>query len=118
MRELEFSLFASEFEYDDFTDEFSGLVLAQIPDHSGLGYAKGELIIDFVREANSLQDAIATAIHDAEKIDGIHIDRIEIHNDSETEIMEGQEIVNSILKLRRLTQKQSVDQFWELIDTA
>lgn len=118
MKELEFSLFASEFEYDDFTDEFSSLILTRIPDLSGLSYAKGELVIDIVQEADSFQDTIASAIHDVEQIDGIHIDRIEIHDGFETEFMEGQEIVNSILKLRRLTQKQSVDQFWGLIDTA
>jgi len=118
MRELEFSLFASEFDPDNFTDEFSGLVLAQVPDLSGLGYVNGELIIDIVQKVDSFQDAIATAIHDVEQIDGIHIDRIEIHDGSEPEFLEGQEIVNSIMRLRRLTQKQCVDQFWGLIDTA
>ncbi len=118
MSEVEFSLFVSGFECDQFTDEFNGLVIAQVPELCGLSYANGELIIDIVREAESLQDAIATSIHDVEQIEGIQVDRIEIHDVSGTEFTEEQEIVNSILKLRRLTQKQSIDQFWELINTA
>lgn len=74
MTTFEFSIIASGLdpEADDFADRFFEAGC----DDATISFQKGHIILDFAREAESIEDAICSAIECAEKA-GAHVDRVE-----------------------------------------
>jgi hypothetical protein len=74
MKTFEFSIIASGLdpEAEDFADRFFDAGC----DDATISFQKGHIIVDFAREAESLEDAIATAIEAVNKA-GAKVDRVE-----------------------------------------
>lgn len=74
MKTFEFSIIASGLdpEQEDFADRF----FAAGCDDSTLSFQKGHIILDFAREAESLGEAVVSAVEDTKKA-GANVERIE-----------------------------------------
>jgi hypothetical protein len=74
MKTFEFSIIASGLdpEAEDFADRFFNAGC----DDATLSFQKGHIIVDFAREADSIDAAICSAIECVEKA-GAHVDRVE-----------------------------------------
>ncbi len=74
MKVFDFSIIASGLhsEADDFADHFFNAGC----DDATLSFQKGHIILDFAREADSFEDAVASAISNVLAA-GAHVDRIE-----------------------------------------
>jgi predicted DNA-binding transcriptional regulator AlpA len=74
MKTFEFSIIASGLdpEAEDFADKFFGAGC----DDSTLSFQKGHIILDFARDAESLEDAISGAVSAVSKA-GATVDRVE-----------------------------------------
>lgn len=74
MKQFEFSIIASGLdpEAEDFADRFFEAGC----DDATISFQKGHIIVDFARDANSIEEAICSAVECVGKA-GAHVDRVE-----------------------------------------
>ncbi|WP_274424878.1 helix-turn-helix transcriptional regulator [Chelativorans sp. YIM 93263] len=74
MKTFEFTIIASGL--DPNADDFESRFYDAGCDDATIAFQKGHIIVDFAREAESIDEAIATAVRDV-RAAGAHVDRIE-----------------------------------------
>lgn len=105
METFSFDLYASG-EFWDFPLPLAEAICKACPD-STPGTCEGVLEITFSREAESLEDAVLSAIRDAETADGIRISHVNIDDDPATA-----STINGLLTLRNSTTREHALEMW------